>query len=362
MSIENQLSELIRYANHVTVPGIGKFQLVYKPATIDYVQKRITPPGKFISFQFDEQSTYQDITTDQCPEIDRLEWESTGQEWQARLNNKETILIPNIGSIYKDFRGEIHFLASGLNYDDAGYGLQNIKIDPVIRKPLEQTPAPTILQKSNKNSKRWSSQFADTAFSVLIGLTLIVISFGIWYAMSSKQINQPSSRFQVAESTLEDQKKLEDILDYDAKWSVPGYMGEDTLYADSIAESFGDVAEQDEETITEEKVKTETNTVIVKPKVENIDKKITETKKSVKKPEISDSESKCMISVGSFSDKANALSLFKKLLKKGFKSEIKTTSTAMSRVVVLSNCSENELNAMLNKLKSEFNQQAFIVN
>jgi cell division protein FtsN len=69
-----------------------------------------------------------------------------------------------------------------------------------------------------------------------------------------------------------------------------------------------------------------------------------------------------MISVGSFSDKANALSLFKKLLKKGFKSEIKTTSTAMSRVVVLSNCSENELNAMLNKLKSEFNQQAFIVN
>ncbi len=366
MSLENQLSDIIRLTQSVTIPGLGRFNLVYKPSQIDYIQKRISPPGKFLAFEDNDKLGVKDIPAQQCPEMDHLLWESTGSQWRQRLDNKETILIQNIGSLYKDFRGETHFLPVGLNFDDSFYGLQNLGIDPVIRK----SPEPSSIQakpiSTSLREKKWSSQFADMAFSVLIGLTLIVISFGIWYAMSSKQIAQAPSKFEIAESTLEDQRKLEDILDYDAKWTQPGYFGEDSLSQDTVFEEMGDAEDLKAEVQPSES--NENN----EPSLENPSPKppLKKVEKS-KNTKISNSEEKpavkatiklnCMISVGSFSDEANAKSLSRKLVSKGYVTSIKSSSSNMQRVVVMTSCTDSELNSLLKKLQRDFNSQAYVV-
>lgn len=373
MSLENQLADIIRRADSLTVPGIGRFNLVYKPAQIDYVQKRITPPGKFLTFEDNPKLTVHDIPSDQGPEMDRSLWESTGQLWHSRLDNKETILIPNIGSIYKDFRGEVHFLPVSTNFDHSYYGLQNLPIHPVIRKSAESPNIQAVPRVPLVKTKKWGTQMADVAFSVLIGLTLIAISFGVWYAMSSKQVAQAPTKFEIAESTLEDQRKLEDILDYDAKWTQPGYFGEDSLTQDTALAEFDDSVSAFES--GEDMVETSVNA-----NPSNVGKTTSEELKSksagktvpspaAEKPEkeggsasqISESQLKCMISVGSFSSEANALTLSKKLNRKGYTSSIKLSQNNMSRVVVLTKCSGDEQTRMLDKLKREFNPQAYIV-
>ena len=70
----------------------------------------------------------------------------------------------------------------------------------------------------------------------------------------------------------------------------------------------------------------------------------------------------CMISVGSFSNDANAKSLLKKLSAKGYHTTIKINETNnMSRVVVMCTCDEAVLNATLARLKDGYNAGAYIV-
>ncbi len=359
MSIENQLSDLLRLTGHTVIPGIGRFQLEYRPAVIDYIQKHISTPGKFVNFHFNESLLINDIPDAQCAEIEKSLWESAGINWQERLNNKETILLPNVGSVYKDFRGEIHFIPSNVNYDDASYGLRQLNIEPVIRKSEVAPVAPVVPKPVSRPKSNF--QFADTLFSVLIGFTLIAISYGVWYAMSSKQISQPASRFPIAESTLEDQKNIEDILDYDAKWSVPGYYGEDSVASDSVSEDVASNDDQDTAVLNEVEVpKPAVPVASGKPKTNPAIKETNIRMRNAVKATPTDLS--CMISVGSFSNDANAKSLLKKLSAKGYHTTIKINETNnMSRVVVMCTCDEAVLNATLARLKDGYNAGAYIV-
>lgn len=356
MFIENQLSELIRHTGRAVVPGIGQFQLEYKPAVIDYIQKNVSPPGKFVSFVFNESLNTANIPDSQCAEIEKILWETEGQKWQERLNNKETILLPNVGSIYKDFRGDIHFLPAAINYDDASFGLRNLKIEPVVRKSEQPSAGQVSVKPVLPKSEKSTFQFADTLFSVLIGLTLIVISFGVWYAMSSKQISRPASKFQVAESTLEQVRNLEDLLDYDGAWTVPGFQGDSAMPQDEELANPEIVAtdEQPRE-ITAPVPAVPTNPVT---KTEVKEKLVEKTKPSA----MTEVNYNCKISVGAFSNEANARALTKKLSGKGYKSSIQSGQTGgLSRVVVMAPCESAALNAMLSKIKADFNAGAFVV-
>lgn len=345
----------------VSVPAVGRFQLVYKAAQIDYIQKRISPPGKFIEFIENDAITAQDLSTDQCPEIEHASWDNMGVNWLQRLNNKETILVPNIGSLYKDFRGQTHFLANGINFDDSYFGLQNLTIVPVIRKqtaaPIAAVPKPTVSIKTK--TLRRSGQFADLAFSVLIGLTLIAISFGVWYAMGTKQIAKAPSKFEVAESTLEDQKKLEDILDYDAKWTQPGYYAEDSLANenDTLDEILPGDGTESETTNTENaSVSDDTANNVIETKAE-----IAKAKPAVISQPTLANTGDCMISVGSFSSESNAKTLVKTLEKKGFTATIQSSAANMNRVVVMSACNKSDKIIMLDKLKKDVNPNAYFL-
>lgn len=342
----------------VSVPAVGRFQLVYKAAQIDYIQKRISPPGKFIDFIENDALTSQDLSIDQCPEIEHASWDNMGLNWSARLKNKETILIPNIGSLYKDFRGQTHFLANGINFDDSFFGLQNLTVDPVIRKqtasPIAIVTKPPVSIKTK--TLRRSGQFADFAFSVLIGLTLIAISFGVWYAMGTKQIAKAPSKFEVAESTLEDQKKLEDILDYDAKWTQPGYYDSDSLTVDTLDEALpGDGTESEDSSTEDAIVPIESKNNATETKV-----KIAAPKPAIVATPTLANSGDCMISVGSFSSETNAKTLVRSLEKKGFTATIKASAN-MSRVVVMSACNKADKVIMLDKLKKDVNPNAYFV-
>jgi hypothetical protein len=335
MAVENQLTNLIKANGSLEFPGLGVFTIVYQPAKIDFIQNKISPPGKFISFQsnnssFDAQNQI-DINLNKD-----LEWSNYFKDIYSKLAKKETVVLPGLGSIYQDFRNEVHFIPSQQNYDENTFGLNVIPAKTVSRKTkvdhLFEKKKPIIVKK-----KGISNILSELAFSILIALSLLTVGFGFWYAINTKKIVQTPTRFQIAESTLESQRKLEDILDYDAKWSTPGYFDLDSLQSANDANRF---------------------------KLSKSDKKASEiaAAKEIKNLiAIEKSKKTYKIAVGSFSNESNAKILLKKISKMQLTAVNEHTKTNMTRIIIIKHADEAELKDLMSKIKSSINTKAYVI-
>lgn len=336
MTIENQLAALLKANGYLEFPGLGKFSINYQPAKIDYIQQKITPPGKFVSFDPNVKTVNSEDAN--LKGIDQNTWNYFIEGVKSRLQKKETVALQGLGSIYQDFRNEIHFIPSQLNYDDHSFGLSTIYAEPITRQASnENTIKPETKMPLTVKTKKWTSYVSELAFSVLIGLSLLTVGFGFWYAINTKNEVKAPSKFQIAESTLEGQRKLEDILDYDAKWATPGYYDEDSAATSNNTEEL----------------------------------KVNSSPESIKKKESVSGTSKLVINkspgktykigVGSFASEKNANELIKKLSKHGFTSAYEHTTSGMNRVIVIKHCDDKEINNVLSNLRSKVNKQAYLI-
>lgn len=334
MAVENQLTSLIKAKGSLEFPGLGVFTIVYQPAKIDYIQKKISPPGKFISFKanssFEAQNLI-DVNYDK-----ELEWSNYFKDIHSKLAKKETVVLPGIGSIYQDFRNEVHFIPSQQNYDENTFGLTVMPANTVFRKanfePLIEKKKPIIVKK-----KGISNILSELAFSILIALSLLTVGFGFWYAINTKKIVQTPTKFQIAESTLESQRKLEDILDYDAKWSTPGYFDLDSLQSVQDANRF---------------------------KLSKADKKSSEiaAAKEIKNLIANEKAKKTYkIAVGSFSQESNAKVLLKKISKMQLTAVNEHTKSNMTRIIIIKHADDAELKDLMSKIKSSINAKAYVI-
>lgn len=335
MAVENQLTNLIKAKGSLEFPGLGVFTIVYQPAKIDYIQNKISPPGKFISFKpnsnsFDAQNQI-DFNLEK-----ELEWSNYIKEIYSKLAKKETVVLPGLGSIYQDFRNEVHFIPSQQNYDENTFGLTVMPAKSVLRK----TNLDKLLEKKKTiivKKKGISNILSELAFSILIALSLLTVGFGFWYAINTKKIVQTPTKFQIAESTLESQRKLEDILDYDAKWSTPGYFDLDSLQSAKDANRFK--LSKSERKASEIAATKEINNLIANEKA----------KKTYK------------IAVGSFSKESNAKLLLKKISKMQLTAVNEHTKTNMIRIIIIKHSDESELKDLMSKIKSSINPKAYVI-
>ena len=336
MAVENQLATLIKLNGSLSFPGLGLFSIVYHPAKIDYIQNKITPPGRYISFEAKTDGLVDNNADSGIPEDN--EWSNFIKEVNSNLGKKETVVLPGIGSVYQDFRNEIHFIPSQLNYDDNTFGLSSLRAEPITRQAptitttLSEIKMPELIKKKN-----WNNVVSELAFSILIGLSLLTVGFGFWYAISTKKIVQTPSKFQIAESTLENQRKLEDILDYDAKWSTPGYFDLDSLQSEKDANRF---------------------------KLSKADKRASEiaAAKEVKKLIATETAKKTYkIAVGSFSQEYNAKVLLKKISKMQLTAVNEHTANNMTRIIIIKHCDDAELKDLLLRIRHSINAQAYVV-
>jgi len=321
MQEKNHFFGLLRRYGKFHIPGIGLFQLKNKSAEANFIHKSFSPPSSTIVFLERAQSVDENTHVDV----------NKGQSILAQLENKETVVLPKVGSLFMDFRNGIRFIETESNNNDYAYGLGSIPFSILSNSPKVST---TLPQQAKLNVTRPSlrKQFTDVLLSLIIAVTLIALGSGVWYGLHTKRLAEVPSQFDIAESTLEHQRQLEQTLDYDAKWSLPGYLEGDSVDMEDGLDSI------------------EAVTGIETPKPELI----------AEKPKLVKKKINFKIAVGAFGSIDNAKNLKKKLSKLGYESMIEQKAS-IHKVLVISSSTENNKTKVLRDIQNLVNPQAYFV-
>lgn len=146
MDISACIAELLYEQNSVGLPGLGAITCSYKPAAIDHVQGKLSPPAKELTF--DPNLVLDDGLLAQAAarrfnvslsEAAAAVSDFTGQI-QAALDRREMFTIPGVGRLYKDFEQNLQFLSDEVNYNPDTHGLPTLQHYPTLRRRPE-TPA-----------------------------------------------------------------------------------------------------------------------------------------------------------------------------------------------------------------------------
>lgn len=144
MKIEKHISALLYRYQCVTVPGFGAFLTEVQPAQINADTSTFYPPKKLISFNanlknndgllanhiaLQEKISYEKAVAVITQEVDT---------WQYRLQQKETLLLKNLGSIAGNYEGNPVFTPdTPVNYLTDAFGLSAIVSPSIKREELK---------------------------------------------------------------------------------------------------------------------------------------------------------------------------------------------------------------------------------
>lgn len=198
MKIEKYLLELLKKQECVIIPSFGAF--ITQPTAATHVpsDNKFFPPAKLVSFN--KLLTNNDglliqyiATQNQVTYIEAQQWVTTQvNTWNLALENNETIIIKNIGKIYKQYDNKINFIPDlSQNLAIQSYGLQatkhipidrsiekSIKLNATVNKSVEikkSTNKKLELNRKNKNRKR--NYAVAIAACFIIGLAFTQLFF-----------------------------------------------------------------------------------------------------------------------------------------------------------------------------------------
>ncbi len=292
------------------LPGLGVFQLVYKPAKLKRQEGVVLPPAEMPSFELLGNQEEAEIDLELINDF--REASGIKQEDLARKGLKEQILIvkdmladgesvhlPDVGTLSVSKGGETSFLPDDFNYYLEVYGLGPVTARPVLRRTPEEAArvaleerAKVLVKSPAKSARTWK----DRLF--LPGLaTLLILSLAgcLWLIFSP---DRPASSAGMSPSSLEESEFEEDMSS-----SV-----EDNVTADILGDS--DIERQPMEPISE--------AVIPElPVQESV-----QTKSVVR------------IAVGHFGQAGNATQLIERLIKAGLSAVSEPARQGLTRVVV----------------------------
>lgn len=185
MDIGKCIAELLYEQESVSLPGLGSFTSRYKPAAIDHVQGKLSPPTKEIEFNAN-------LVLD-----DGLLAEAAAQrlnanlgdaaaavaafvnEIRAVLDRREMFLIPGVGRLYKDFEQNLKFLPDEVNFNPETHGLPSLKYYPVVRRPVPGVPVAG--KPAAKSADAVLAGWFQRNLAWLAVATVLVISLSIYW-------------------------------------------------------------------------------------------------------------------------------------------------------------------------------------
>lgn len=157
MTLTDHLKQLIVERDTVILPGFGALETRYEPAAFDYVQGKLYPPNKSLTFnanlRLNDGTLIRHVQQhENCDyEAAKTRVEDFVGSIKTQLATGETIHLPGIGKFFHDLNQKTHFLPEGqAQLYPATFGLPTVNAQPVQRAAAApaavEAPAPTAAQ------------------------------------------------------------------------------------------------------------------------------------------------------------------------------------------------------------------------
>lgn len=226
--MDEYLKQLVVQRDTVILPDFGALETGYEPASIDYVQGKLYPPNKSLSFNANlriNDGTFMQYVQRAA----QTDYETAKQsvnayirDIQQRLAARETVHIAGIGKFFRDLNDAIHFLPEGqAKLYPATYGLPTISAYPVMRDrtaaaeaaeaPTPLAPAAPTITTTHSSKSRTVARAFQYALPALAVLAFVVIAFSIYQIQatpSAPSVQQVNNRINkkpgIPERTNED--------------------------------------------------------------------------------------------------------------------------------------------------------------
>ena len=182
IDIKQHIGQILYERDSLIIPDLGGFVSTYKSANIDHVQGMIHPPSKKLNFN--KNLIINDGVLINCLQealgVSVKEAKKSIEDFVNRtvemLNNREIIVFPGVGRLYKDYENNIQFLQDNTNYNTEVYGLPALQFYPILRaRPSgylstdHTTQQPAVAR---------SVSFRKAAISAMPFLLIAVITIG----------------------------------------------------------------------------------------------------------------------------------------------------------------------------------------
>jgi dsRNA-specific ribonuclease len=179
MMIEKHISALLYRYQCVSVPGFGAFLTETLPAQLNNDTYTFYPPKKLISFNANLKNN-DGLLANHIALQEKISYEQsvanitqTVEAWNKRLQNWETIILKNLGTIAHNIEGSVVFTPdTPVNYLAEAFGLTNVISPAVKREELKaiaervEEIAPVIFtpeRKKNYSYLKYAAVFAVMA-------------------------------------------------------------------------------------------------------------------------------------------------------------------------------------------------------
>lgn len=182
--IEKHISALLYRYQCVSVPGFGAFLTETQPAQLNNDTYTFYPPKKLISFNANLKNN-DGLLANHIALQEKISYDQAVANisqavelWNKRLQNWETIILKNLGTIAHNIEGNVVFTPdTPVNYLAEAFGLTNIISPSIKREELKavaekvEEMAPVIFTPERKKSYSYLKYAAIFAIMVSVGGT-----------------------------------------------------------------------------------------------------------------------------------------------------------------------------------------------
>ncbi|BDS11626.1 HU domain-containing protein [Aureispira anguillae] len=331
MDLSHHIEELLYSNDCVIIPTIGGFIVNYTASSIDFVEQRLLPPQKSVSFNAKlvnndgllanhiaqkEHLTYKQATS---------KVEEFSRQIEIDLFNNKIVHFNKIGKLYFNSDSKLEFVPFNTNFLKDAYGLPDIPCVPILRSK-------DYLIKNKSEEKAVAIQSKGKPAALITALVakprvIAAVAAIFLFALASPYIYNALFHSAPTETSI--------AQDKDTTTTAPNKKSQASLIPSISATNSSDTVatEQDSTPIQEQEV----------PEI----------------PQVDPSQDYVIV-LGAFGKKRNARRLAKKLEKDNYLPDV-TYKNGLNRVGVQITCSPEELKQHLKFLQENYNKKAWVV-
>ncbi|MEM6395643.1 MAG: SPOR domain-containing protein [Bacteroidota bacterium] len=204
--------------SRVSLPGIGTFELTEAAAVVDQIGGRVQAPGSRVTFNenlvLDDGYLVQHLRDQHQMSADAAQSsvQHYAQNILDRINDGQQVNLAGLGMLRKNFEDKIKFTPSGKNLSKVHFGLPEVQVESIIRRPAEQalppktaaaptlkpTLNPTITPKPLPTQKSDTQERRKQLILWLAAATLLLLLAGFLIDRTFSDSSEPSPRSRAA--------------------------------------------------------------------------------------------------------------------------------------------------------------------
>ena len=227
IDVAKHIGELLYTNNRVIIPELGAIVATYQSASIDHVQGLISPPSKKLSFN--ENLLMNDgLLVDYVKRKNKISLKEAVNvvsqfvlDTKKKLNNKEIVILPKIGRLYKDYENSLRFLQDATNFNPKVYGLPTLNFYPILRSqdapnPKREKPVRLVAKKNNGIRRSLSKKIASVFIPVFVGIVAVVFTIGLFNKQKQTVENSLAiQKIPINENRLNKKPSLDNLSFFD---------------------------------------------------------------------------------------------------------------------------------------------------